>query len=753
MTIRGRMACLVGITVAMVGTTVAALHVCHGHYERALLWTQHSMKETKLQFRIEAYGSLVENGIAGQAGQFEKAALLESAIRSDLAEVVELSRHFDPAEQAEESRLMSAAERALMTGARLAALYTAGQQSAAREGLTEQFLPLLSQDLLPLIAARADEEATGAAEWQQKAMRVVQLTETTGLTAALLLAILLAAMAYSTSRHLLGMIRQLESGLKAVSQGQLTHRLPAGRHDELGRLTDLFNEMSDALFRTHDMGEIVLNSTPDHILILDTHDYRVLSANRAFLESCGLPRGQVLGKTCYELTHGRSSPCCAPDDACPIAEMKSTRQRIRVEHRHRSPGGQERVVEVSVDPMIDPSGTIDRVVHVALDITELRHREQTLVTMQKLDSLGVMAGGIAHDFNNILTAILGNLSLLQTGMPAGSESLDLVREAQAACGTAKGLSNQLLTFAKGGNPVIKVVDLKPLLKQVAGFAARGSNSRLVFELGQGPLAARIDEDQFSQVVQNLVINAKQAMPQGGAITIGASTVSLADDELPPLAAGRYVRLTVQDEGSGIATAHLPRIFDPYFSTKATGRGLGLSVCYSIMARHGGLIGASSEPGAGAVFSLHFPAADAADLPREAELPAPTVDTGRVLIMDDEAAVARVLKRMLGRLGYQIETVADGQAALDAYRLAQEAGHPFDVVIMDLTIPGWMGGQETIGKLIALDPKVKAIVSSGYAIDSVMANFADYGFCAALGKPYSLENISSALRQVIGSKAS
>lgn len=446
--------------------------------------------------------------------------------------------------------------------------------------------------------------------------------------------------------------------------------------------------------------------------------------------------------------HMTGNPANSAVDKRTDLSLKGRRQApYEVEVFHKD--GSARWLEISEFPLRDPAGAIVGLEGIAHDITERKRAEAALGNMQRLESLGALAGGIAHDFNNILTAILGNLSLLQAQMKAGGEAMELVSEAQEACEAAKGLSNQLLTFSKGGSPVAQVMDLRSMLTQAAIFAARGSNAHCVLDLGAESLAVNIDKDQIAQVIRNLVINAIQAAPGGGEIKVRTAVITLGDKESPPLAAGRYVRVTVEDQGVGIPPEHLSKIFDPYFSTKAAGRGLGLSVCYSIMAKHGGNITAGSRPGEGAVFTLHFPAADIADIAPKPERPALTTGKGKVLIVDDEAPVAKVLARMLEHLGYRAETVGDGQAALDAYRKAMEEGRPYAAVIIDLTVRGGMGGKETMGKLAVLDPKAKAIVSSGYTNDPIMSEYAGRGFSDALIKPYRIEQVSEALRRLLG----
>lgn len=385
------------------------------------------------------------------------------------------------------------------------------------------------------------------------------------------------------------------------------------------------------------------------------------------------------------------------------------------------------------------------------DITVQKRAEAALTRVQKLESLGLLAGGIAHDFSNILSTVVGSLSLLKSEPKRKAEDLELITEADAACRTAIQLARRLLTFASEESPDFKVTDLRPLLEQAATFAARGSNARCVFDFGELPLAVKVDRDQVVQVVQNLVLNATQAMPKGGEILVQTSAVTLGANERPPLAAGSYVQVRVKDQGAGIPQEHLQKIFDPYFSTKGASRGLGLAVCHSILIKHGGLISAESRPGEGTVMSLYFPAVSAAEIAAESAAPSLVTGSGSILIMDDNAAFARIFKRMLNQLGYQADSVEDGQSALESYRQAMNAGKPYDVVIMDLVIPGGMGGKETAARMKKLDPEVKAVISSGYSDNPVLVDYAANGFCGVLIKPYRLEEVSQTLRRLIGEK--
>jgi signal transduction histidine kinase len=387
---------------------------------------------------------------------------------------------------------------------------------------------------------------------------------------------------------------------------------------------------------------------------------------------------------------------------------------------------------------------------LALDITERERLEQEKVRSQRLESLGLLAGGIAHDFNNILTAILGNLSLLRLRLgEAGEERGRLVVDAEKAALRARDLTRQLLTFSRGGAPVKKRVDLRALVRDVAEFVLHGSPVRLELALPDQPLAAELDPGQIGQVIQNLVINADQAMPGGGTLRIRGERMMLEPQDPPTmLAPGPYIRLTVADEGAGIAPEVRDRIFDPYFTTKEQGSGLGLTTSYSIVRRHGGHLDVHSISGQGATFTVLLPAAEQVDEPEHTAAPVSPSGSGRVLVMDDEVMILTLTRAILGHMGYQVAVAEHGEAAIRAYEEAMAGGARFDAVILDLTIPGGLGGLETIARLRALDPTVRAIVSSGYSEDPVMAHYAAYGFAGVAMKPYTAEYLGDVLARVL-----
>jgi nitrogen-specific signal transduction histidine kinase/CheY-like chemotaxis protein len=407
------------------------------------------------------------------------------------------------------------------------------------------------------------------------------------------------------------------------------------------------------------------------------------------------------------------------------------------------------LVEGRLLPFADRSSKRVGAVLVLRDVTERHRMEEELQHAGRLESIGILAGGIAHDFNNILTAILSNLSLLEldlAGMPEESRLLD---EAVRATKRAGDLTLQLLTFAKGGDPVRTAVHLNDIVQEVATFARRGTGVMSQFEMPPDLWAANVDKAQISQVVQNLVINATQAMPGGGTLRITASNEHVAPGSHAALAEGDYVRISVTDTGEGIAPESLGKIFDPYFTTKRLGHGLGLATVFSIIKRHKGHIEVTSTLGSGTTFTLWLPAAPGASPEKERQKAfAGSGSGGRVLFMDDEEPILRMAGKLMGRMGFEFEAAADGREAIERYRAAKEAGRPFDLVVMDLTIPGGMGGKEAISILRQYDPGVKAIVSSGYSSDLAMADYREHGFRGMVAKPYDINELASVIRSVI-----
>jgi PAS domain S-box-containing protein len=392
-------------------------------------------------------------------------------------------------------------------------------------------------------------------------------------------------------------------------------------------------------------------------------------------------------------------------------------------------------------------GTDKNILMIARDLTWYKKTEEELIKAQKLESVGVLAGGIAHDFNNILTAIMGNISLAKIDAGSGDPVCKRLGIAEQACIRAKDLTRQLLTFARGGAPVKETASIVSVIEESCRFALRGSSVGCELNCSEEVWPAEIDVGQVSQVINNIIINASQAMPNGGIIKVSAGNALIDDSVDIPLPPGRYVKVTIQDQGTGIPREHLSKVFDPYFTTKPTGNGLGLSSCYSIVRRHGGHVTLESEVGVGTTFHIYLPAS-ASPLPEQARTESkPLSGNGKVLIMDDEDMIRDLLESMLVALKYEVSSARDGSEAVRLYRESKRAGKPFDLVIMDLTIPGGMGGREAIGKLLEIDPMVKAVVSSGYADSPILSEYKKYGFSGVALKPYRIAELSRILKEL------
>jgi PAS domain S-box-containing protein len=387
------------------------------------------------------------------------------------------------------------------------------------------------------------------------------------------------------------------------------------------------------------------------------------------------------------------------------------------------------------------------------DITTRRRLESEMTRASKLEAVGILAGGIAHDFNNILTVVLGNMALAEMDTDPGHSIRQMLGNAKKATLRARDLTLQLLTFAKGGEPVRTAIDLPELLRESVAFALHGAKARSEFDIADDLWPANADKGQVGQVVQNLVINAVQAMPEGGIITItAANTVQLGSNgERAALRPGRHIFISVADSGVGVAAENLVKIFDPYFTTKKQGSGLGLATVYSIIKKHQGHIEVESSPGKGTTFRMWLPAASETPVVQVVEEVARPVLRTRVLFMDDEEPIRNMAQMFMKRIGAQCDVAADGAEAVKKYQEALGTSEAFNVIVMDLTVPGGMGGREALEKILVIDPKVRAIVSSGYSQDPILANHSAHGFRGILPKPYSLDQLTKALQEVLADR--
>jgi len=508
-------------------------------------------------------------------------------------------------------------------------------------------------------------------------------------------------------------------GLEGGADAYLTH--PIDKSVMLATVHALLriHETERALALEKERLSATLSGIADAVFTLDAAG-RVQLMNRVAEEMTGISLNDATGK--------------AFDSIAVLRRLDGTHTGRR---ELKDAKGDTRMVEQTATPLqADDAGTVV----VLRDITEKLRYEDAMVKTQKLESLGVLAGGIAHDFNNLLTGILGNVSLARV---PGVDPAPLLEDAERACMRARGLTQQLLTFAKGGAPVKRLVELSALVKEAAEFALRGTNARVEFQFDEALPGANLDAGQMSQVIHNLVLNAAEAMPDGG-------TVAVRVEPQPPEAgsAARQIRVAVIDRGTGIQAKHLGKIFDPYFSTKQKGSGLGLAVVYSIVKKHEGEISVASEPGRGSRFDVVLPAVPHAASPKPASEPLPR-GRGRVLVMDDEPTILRFMQHLLSELGYEVGVAADGAAALRLAADANVAARPFELAILDLTVPGGMGGQDVLAKLKVDIPTLRAIATSGYSTDPIMCEPQAHGFVGVLPKPFRpaelAQTVANALR--------
>lgn len=401
-------------------------------------------------------------------------------------------------------------------------------------------------------------------------------------------------------------------------------------------------------------------------------------------------------------------------------------------------------------PIKDNSNNIIGAVIVFRDETESRKIERELQKASQLESIGILAGGIAHDFNNFLTPIIGTISLLKEEDNVDTKLLEII---ETAANEARNLTKQLLTFSKGGAPVKKISTIENLIKNTINFALSGSNIKSNLNIPKNIWATNIDEGQITQVMNNIIINAKQAMPEGGEINITVDNIKITQEKRIltfPHKVGKFVKISIRDHGKGIPINDINRIFDPFFSTKKDGNGLGLAITFSIIKKHEGYITVESEPNKGTTFHLYLPALKE-DSPSKMKPQNKTISgKGKILLMDDDKNILVVTGAMLENLGYDVILTENGENAIEEILNARELNSPIDLAIMDLTIPGGMGGKEAIEKIKVIDPDFKIIVSSGYSNDEIMANHKAFGVNGILVKPYQITDLSSVLNKVLES---
>ncbi len=499
----------------------------------------------------------------------------------------------------------------------------------------------------------------------------------------------------------------------------------------------------------------IIEFLPDGTFVVD-QNRKVIAWNRALELLTGVSKGDIVGTDSYQGIFSEAHQGSLIDDIFKGISfgLKSAKDHAgeTVVRQILLPVLNQRenvLLDLKATPIRDELGEVTGVIETIRDITLEKQMEAETIRMQKLDSLGILAGGIAHDFNNILAVILANLQLAALKLRCREDITKYLDETIETTRKASQLTRQLLTFAKGGAPVKKTVSILELIVEAVEFALRGSKVKAKFYFLENPWVMEIDEGQITQVINNVTINAVQAMPLGGFLEITFENVVLsAESKYNP---GCYVKLSVKDSGCGIPADIMDKIFDPFFTTKEVGNGLGLSTSYSIIKRHNGYIEAESMAGMGATFYIYLPALAGEAVVPEVSPEVAAMGEYKILFMDDDEVIRQVIGDMLAYYGYRITIAKDGDETIDLYRQAISAGERYDVIIMDLTVPGGMGGLETMELLKGIDPRVKAIISSGYANDPVMSDYREYGFCGYVAKPYKIDELIEVLNTVLHQK--
>ncbi|WP_132013403.1 PAS domain S-box protein [Hydrogenispora ethanolica] len=560
--------------------------------------------------------------------------------------------------------------------------------------------------------------------------------------------------------------RWKEAGMKGTTEAVMLHQNGAPVHVaiKLAALSGMNGQTigysgihrdisKEVIFKKELLAErerlsVTLRSIGEGVIATDRLG-RIVSMNREAESLTGYSQYEVLGQpleTVFtvidQLTRGKYEGIV---NAVLNSEEIIHLHNLFLLHQHE----REIPVSVSLAPIKSGRGECFGVVLVFQDITEKQRIEQELLKAEKIESLAILAGGIAHDFNNFLSAILANLQLALAKLKRGDDISRYLEESADATRKASDLTKQLQTFSRGEAPVKKAAAIGDLIRDTVRFVLRGSKVKVEFELPEDLWPVEIDSGQISQVLHNLTLNAKQAMPGGGTLRILGRNIRIRPGSryLP----GGYVELAVQDEGDGIPPENLGRIFDPFFTTKEEGTGLGLATSYSIIKKHNGYLEVESVPLVGTTFTILLPATNARPAVEEESPEVAATREAALLLMDDEATIRDSVGEMLRDAGYRVVLARDGREVLEDYRRAMEEGAPFDLVIMDLTVPGGLGGQETIAELKTVDPAVRAIVSSGYANDPIIAEYQKYGFCGVAAKPYKFAELKRIIdRALVGS---
>jgi PAS domain S-box-containing protein len=565
----------------------------------------------------------------------------------------------------------------------------------------------------------------------------------------LVVALVLGVVLFIASKKIvLDPLAELARATSTLGGGDLSVRVNVETSGEIRSLVDSFNQMLGNLEKvtvSKEHVDKIIGSMVDTLIVV-SGDRKILLANSAALALLGYEEKELAGQPFEIVLDG------GPVITERIMDEIQSRGFIgNLETEYRTKDGR-RISMLFSGSVMPGRHNVTGIVCVAKDITRNKELEEELQKLRKLDSVGLLAGGIAHDFNNLLQGVFGFISIARINNDDREKALAALEKAEKALNTAVSLTSQLLTFSMGGKPVKKRISLPSLIGNSVNFAMSGSRSDSRITVAEELWQVEADPGQIGQVIQNVVINAREAMPGGGTVEISAGNVDLPVGDNPLLPeGGKFVRIAIGDSGTGISEPHLSRIFEPYFTTKPKGSGLGLATSFSIVRNHGGMIDVKSEAGKGSTFSIYLQAREAGEeLPEEPRAGAAAHGRkGRILVMDDEELVRDVAMGLIDALGHKVECAENGEVAIEKFRQARKSGKPFDVVILDLTIRGGMGGEEAIGKLREIDPDVTAIVSTGYSDNPVVSDYRSYGFTTYLNKPYTIHSLKESLDSLLG----
>jgi PAS domain S-box-containing protein len=556
-------------------------------------------------------------------------------------------------------------------------------------------------------------------------------------------------------RSITDRVALLEKTSLRLAEGNLTVRV-AGlvSGGELGNLGSTFDYMAnqlsqreEALRKSRELLQKIMDSSSAVIFAKDLEG-KYIFINTLFEKLYHVSKSEVIDKMDHDIFPREAA------DAFRDSDLQALTAGVSVEAEETVPQNDGIHTYLSLKfPLYDNDNKPYAVCGMATDITERKKLDEQSQKVQKIEAIGTLAGGIAHDFNNLLQGVFGYISLAKMTIQNPEKSIAALEESEKALHQTVKLTNQLLTFSKGGKPFKKQIDLLPIIENSARFMLSGSRSVLSLNLPVDLWQVEADDGQIGQVIQNIVLNADQAMPVSGTVSVSAANMADGSPSLPAgLAKGNYIRIEIQDTGIGIPQQYLSKIFDPYFTTKEKGSGLGLATSYSIVKNHDGMIEVRTKSGNGTTFRIYLPAIAGQVRQKSAETrqETPPSRRARVLVMDDEEVIRNMSRELLGALGHDVEVAEHGQEALEKYQAAIAAGHPFDIVILDLTIRGGMGGVETVQQLLKINPHIKAVVSSGYSDEAATADHLSQGFKACLKKPYDVKALREVLNKMLDS---